>query len=103
MKIDGQLLDDLYWNDEEGFDLLPRIKGIPQRRGADRAGHLPRHPRKIEARLYEQFDDLRRYDFTYEAARHEEWWLLDSLGAFYDEQWFDDVLRIVSLQSQSIC
>ncbi len=95
MKIDGQLLDDLFWHDEEGFELLPRIKGLPQRRVADRTGNLPRHPRKIESQLYEQFDNLRRYDFTYEASRHEEWWLLNSLGPFYDEQWFDDVLRIV--------
>lgn len=95
MKIDEQLLDDLYWDDEEGFDLLPRIKGVPPKRGAERTGTLPRHPRKIDYRLYEQFDNLRRYDFTYEASRHEEWWLLDSLGPFYDGQWFDDVLRIV--------
>jgi RIO kinase 1 len=95
MKINEQLLDDLYWDDEEGFDLLPRIKGLPQRRGATRTGNLPRLPRNVEPQLFEQFDNLRRYDFTYEASRHEEWWLLDSLGSFYDEQWFDDVLRIV--------
>lgn len=95
MKINGQLLEDIYWDDEEGFDFLPYIKGVPQKRGAERSGNLPRHPRKIESQLYEQFDNLRQYDFTYEASRHEEWWLLDSLGPFYDEQWFDDVLRIV--------
>jgi RIO kinase 1 len=95
MKIDENLLYDLYWDNEEGFDLLPRIKGLPQKRGAERKGNLPRHPRKLEPQLFEQFDDLRRYDFTYEASRHEEWWLLDSLGPFYDEQWFDDVLRII--------
>ena len=95
MKIDDQLLDDLYWDDDEGIELLPRIKGMPQRRGSERYSHLPRHPQKIKSVIYEQFDDLRLYDFTYEASRHEEWWLLDSLGPFYDEQWFDDVLRIV--------
>lgn len=95
MKIDKELLDELYWDDEEGFDLLPRIKGMPLKRGADRTGNLPRHPRKLDPQLIEQFDNLRRYDFTYEASRHEEWWLLDSLGPFFDEQWFDDVLRIV--------
>ncbi len=95
MKIDNNLLDDLYWDDEDGYDLLPPIKGLPQRRGAERRGNLPRHPRKVASHIFEQFDDLRRYDFTYEASRHEEWWLLDSLGPFYDEQWFDDVLRIV--------
>jgi RIO kinase 1 len=95
MKIDENLLDDLYWDDEDGYDLLPRIKGMPPKRGAERKGNLPRHPRKVEFNIYEQFDNLRQYDFTYEASRHEEWWLLDSLGPFYDEQWFDDVLRII--------
>ena len=47
MKINGQLLEELYWDDEEGYDFLPRIKGIPQKRGAERPGNLPRHPRKI--------------------------------------------------------
>ena len=96
MKINTQLLEDLYWDEEDGFDILPRIKGVPQKRGADRKGLLPRHPRKLESKLIEQFDNLRQYDFSYAASRHEEWWLLDSLGPFYDEQWFDDVLRIVN-------
>ena len=95
MKIDGQLLDDLYWDDEEGYHLLPRIKGLLPKRGAYRFSNVPRHPRKLSKQLSEQFDDLRRYDFSYEASRYEEWWLLDSLGPFYDGQWFDDVLRIV--------
>jgi len=43
----------------------------------------------------DQVDSLLDYDFTYKASRHEEGWLLDSLGPFYDEQWFNDVLRIV--------
>ena len=95
MNINKHLLDDLYWDDEDSFNRLPRIKGVPQKRGADRKGLLPRPPRKLESKLIEQFDDLRQYDFTYAASRHEEWWLLDSLGPFYDEQWFDDVLRII--------
>ncbi len=81
MKINEQLLEELYWDDEEGFDLLPPIKGLPQRRGAERSGNLPRCPRKIDNQLYEQFDNLRRYDFTYDAARHEEWWLLELAGS----------------------
>jgi RIO kinase 1 len=95
MRINAQLLNDLYWDEEDGIDMLPRIKGVPQRSSADRKGLLPRHPRNLESNLIEQFDDLRQYDFTYSASRHEEWWLLDSLGPFYDQQWFDDVLRIV--------
>ena len=40
-----------------------------------------------------QDDSSRSFDFTYQAARFEEWWLLESLGDFYEHQWISDVLR----------
>jgi RIO kinase 1 len=95
MKKDSQLIEDLYWDGEDGFQYLPRIKGIDLDRSTTQESKNPRHPRKIEAPIFEQLDHLREYDFTYEASRHESWWLLDSLGPFHDEQWFDDVLMIV--------
>ena len=35
------------------------------------------------------------FRFTYKAARFEEWWLLDSLGDFYEHKWISDVLSRV--------
>ena len=95
MKKDSQLLEDLYWDAEDGFKYLPRVKGIDLARGTVLELNNPRHPGKIETHIFEQMDNLLEYDFTYEASRHESWWLLDSLGPFYDEQWFNDVLMIV--------
>src|SRR5687767_9784969 len=40
-----------------------------------------------------QDDSSRSFDFTYQAARFEEWWLLESLGDFYEHKWISDVLR----------
>jgi RIO kinase 1 len=40
-----------------------------------------------------QDDSSRSFDFTYSAARFEEWWLLESLGDFYEHRWITDVLR----------
>lgn len=41
-------------------------------------------------------DDTRLgFDFTYKASRHEAGWLLDSLGAFYEQKWISDVLRLI--------
>jgi RIO kinase 1 len=40
-----------------------------------------------------QDDSSRNFDFTYKAARFEEWWLLESLGDFYEHKWIADVLR----------
>ena len=52
----------------------------------------PKHP---EARFVEQQDEYRDFRFTYQAARFEAGWLLDSLGSFYHNGWIEDVLRIV--------
>ena len=45
--------------------------------------------------LAEQADDAGSFDFSYQASRHEQWWLIDSLGGFYQGQWLKDVLRLV--------
>jgi RIO kinase 1 len=42
-----------------------------------------------------QDDSRRTFKFTYRAARFEEWWLLDSLGGFYEHRWISDVLARV--------
>jgi RIO kinase 1 len=40
-----------------------------------------------------QDDSSRSFKFEYQAARFEEWWLLESLGDFYEHKWITDVLR----------
>lgn len=40
-----------------------------------------------------QDDSSRSFNFTYAAARFESWWLLESLGDFYEHKWITDVLR----------
>src|SRR5919108_467248 len=40
-----------------------------------------------------QDDSSRSFQFTYPAARFESWWLLESLGDFYEHKWITDVLR----------
>jgi len=57
----------------------------------------PRNPKKMSESdskfLSRQDDSSRSFKYTYKAARFEEWWLLESLGAFYEHKWIDDVLR----------
>jgi RIO kinase 1 len=45
--------------------------------------------------IIEQDDSHKNFDFTYQASRHERWWLIDSLGGFYEQRWINDVLRLV--------
>lgn len=64
----------------------------------------PRNPKcriskKLEAEenaFIDAQDDTRAgFNFTYKASRHEVGWLLDSLGAFYEQKWISDVLRLI--------
>jgi RIO kinase 1 len=65
--------------------------------------HLHRHeqnapqraPVQVADDIVAQDDSHRAFDFTYHASRHEHWWLLDSLGGLYEEQWINDILRMV--------
>lgn len=41
----------------------------------------------------QQDDSASTYKFAYKAARFEEWWLLDSIGPFYEHKLISDVLR----------
>lgn len=58
-----------------------------------------RHPRKLslaeQTFIHKQDDSRSTFKFTYKAARFEEWWLLDSLGPFYEHKWISDVTRRV--------
>ncbi|HUI89008.1 MAG TPA: RIO1 family regulatory kinase/ATPase [Anaerolineales bacterium] len=45
--------------------------------------------------VHKQDDSSRNFKFTYQTARFEEWWLLESLGAFYEHRWVSDVLSRV--------
>jgi len=67
-----------------------------QRKRRTKASHTPKRPRQqIMAELAAQQDVMETYKFTYRASRHERAWILDSLGDFYEQQWFSDVLRLV--------
>jgi RIO kinase 1 len=53
-----------------------------------------KYVRAANAEFLDGQDDSRRnFKFTYSAARFEEWWLLESLGDFYEHKWITDVLR----------
>ena len=71
--------------------------------GALQTGRRPRnpgrHPKKLpmsdQQFVHKQDDSRSTFKFTYKAARFEEWWLLDSLGSFYEHKWISDVMRRV--------
>jgi RIO kinase 1 len=66
-------------------------------KGKRRQRFPPRHFKYVREAsadfLKGQDDSSRSFKFEYQAARFEEWWLLDSLGDFYEHKWITDVLR----------
>lgn len=53
-----------------------------------------KYVREANAEFLNGQDDSRRsFKYAYQAARFEEWWLLESLGDFYEHKWITDVLR----------
>ena len=79
------------------FDELDDEDKLETRLGIDKRRPYQRMTRKLinEERQFvgEQDDSSRSFKFTYKAARFEEWWLLESLGDFYEHRWITDVLR----------
>src|SRR5512132_627660 len=84
------MFDELDDNDQTDnfIDKNKRPQRFPER-------HF-KYVREANAEFLQGQDDSRRnFNFTYPAARFEEWWLLESLGDFYEHKWIGDVLRRV--------
>lgn len=85
-------------DDEDNFEeILNPGKRRPRKTG--------RHPKQISKSdhefLKEQDDSHKTFKFTYQAARFEEWWLVETLGAFYEHKWISDVLKKVKVGKEA--
>ncbi len=79
-------------------DELDEDEYTVQRRLDTRRPHARMSNKMVEeAKRFKQAQKESRddFEFTYKPARFEEWWLLASLGDFYEHQWIRDVLRRV--------
>jgi len=54
-----------------------------------------RQPASAAQFVHSQDDSRASFEFTYRASRHEQGWLLSSLGGFYERGWIADILRLV--------
>jgi RIO kinase 1 len=87
-------------NTKDYIDYLEELDDedkLNMRFGIDKRRPYQRMTRKLMSEerqfVHEQDDSSRSFKFTYQAARFEEWWLLESLGDFYEHKWITDVLR----------
>jgi len=89
-----------YYDDFDDLDGLPRIKNMPQNQPSHQRRRHEKYKKQLSqsemlASLIEQKDYVGDYEFTYDASRHEREWIVNSLGLFYEMQWFADILRLV--------
>ena len=91
-------------NTSDYIDMFEELDDIEQvdsyiNKSQRRQKHPLRHPDKLPATdvkfVSRQDDSMQNFKFTYKASRHEEGWLLNSLGAFHEQQWISDVLRMI--------
>ena len=86
------LLD--HFDDLDDDDKLNRALNVGRR-----PRNTGRHPKKMpmsdQLFVHKQDDSRSTFKFSYKAARFEEWWLLESLGSFYEHKWISDVTRRV--------
>jgi len=57
--------------------------------------YLTMQSASVAQQMAAQADSQEVFRFTYQASRHERGWIVDSLGGFYEQQWLDDVVRLV--------
>ena len=85
-----------FYEEYDDFEGLPRIKNMPIDRSSRPCKSKPKQKSSSKNdQIVNQMDEIREYNFTYEASRHERAWILDSLGIFHDLQWFTDIIRLV--------
>ena len=56
---------------------------------------LKKPPSNMQQFIHDQDDSHKSFKFTYQASRHEQGWLLTSLGNFYERGWIADILCMV--------
>ena len=83
---------DQYW-DEDELDITGRRRR--QRRWPKPNRRPKRAEGEIVASLADKAGQPENFNFTYKASRHEREWITHSLGNFYDQHWFSDVLRLL--------
>ena len=84
------------WDDFEDDDVEINIRNVSRenrKKSKNKKTASPAADKKSEISIL--VDDENSFSFSYKASRHEYQWIIDSLGDFYRQKWFDDLLRLV--------
>jgi RIO kinase 1 len=90
-RVNPHLLVD----DEFDMAVLDRRAHREKVSKSGRKAGKPRQADPDPAALAAQQEREERFEFSYQASRHEQQWIEDSLGGFYEDHMIADVLRLV--------
>ncbi len=79
----------------EDLDHIPAIRNVPQNQLRPTSGRKHKQTQPSHDQMQELAEQENELNFSYSASKHERAWLIDSLKDFYQQQWFDDVLRLI--------
>lgn len=85
--------------DLAGYSELPKIRNMPRFKAQNPTQKArPSNPAaasQAPVEISNQDDRIEQFNFSYHASRHEQGWLIESLGNFYNSHWIKDVLSLV--------
>lgn len=81
------------FNDLDDNEKTENFINKDKRRQPFPAKHFKHENARNAEFLKGQDDSSRSFKYTYKPARFEEWWLLESIGDFYEHKLISDVLR----------
>jgi RIO kinase 1 len=85
-----------FFDELDDNDALDAYLQFDAQRSRNLKGRISKKLKVEESTFITSQDDSRAgFNFTYKASRHEADWLLDSLGAFYEQKWISDVLQMI--------
>lgn len=87
------MIDLQVYEEMEDLPSVARIKKPVQRKNSQKPKTLSTVSTEILGQI--QLDRENAFPYSYTPSRFEGRWLVDSLGGFYEEHWFDDVLRMI--------
>lgn len=79
----------------EDFVDLPPIRNVPRDKLYQTSNHKNRKKDFSPISLSELAEQENEFNISYTASKHEKEWLTGSLKDFFQQQWFDDILRLI--------
>ena len=93
--MNRSIFDDELLETTENYGFVPHLKNIPRQRktAKQRAARARIVLPPVEEAVAGLQDE--KLEMSYKASRYEQGWLIQSLETFFNQKWFDDVLRMV--------